>query len=89
MTARSYVAMSGTLAEHHTEHRPTAKLPAIASRLAALRLAWECWVAHRRLAQSIAHLDDRMLADIGLRPEDLPIAERIARRRAVGFGIWQ
>jgi hypothetical protein len=41
-----------------------------------------CLLARRRLARSIAHLDDRLLADIGLNSEDLGFSERFARRSA-------
>jgi uncharacterized protein YjiS (DUF1127 family) len=37
-------------------------------------------LACRRLGRSIAHLDDRLLADIGLSSQDLGSAERFARR---------
>ena len=89
MTSRPNVAPASAFYSYHARQRSAGKLPAaIASRLAALRLALERWAAHRRLAQSIAHLDDRLLADIGLGSEDLGFAERVARRRAAGFGTW-
>ena len=89
MTSGSNVAPAGALYKYHARQRSAAKLPAaIASRLAALRLALERWAAHRHLAQSIAHLDDRLLMDIGLGPENLGIAERVARSRASGFVTW-
>jgi uncharacterized protein YjiS (DUF1127 family) len=89
MTSRSHTALPGALFEYHTRQRAAAKLfAAIASQLAELRSAWERRAARRRLARSIAHLDDRLLTDIGLGPEDLGFAERGTRRRATGFGIW-
>jgi uncharacterized protein YjiS (DUF1127 family) len=89
MSGRSYVAMSSTALEYYARERATARLPAaIASRLAELRSVWDRRAARRRLARSIAHLDDRLLADIGLGPEDLAFGERVARRRATGLGIW-
>jgi uncharacterized protein YjiS (DUF1127 family) len=49
----------------------------------------DAWSARRRLRQSIAHLDERLLADIGLDPEDLGFAERFARRRAANLqNFW-
>jgi uncharacterized protein YjiS (DUF1127 family) len=63
---------------------------AIASRWTELQCAWMRWSARRRLRQSVAHLDERLLADIGLDPEDLGFAERFARRRAANlqnFGL--
>jgi uncharacterized protein YjiS (DUF1127 family) len=89
MTGQFYVAMSGTVVEYQRRRRATAQLPAaIASQFAALRVAWKRRAARRRLARSIAHLDDRLLMDIGLGSEDLGFAERVARRRATGVGIW-
>jgi hypothetical protein len=35
-----------------------------------------------RLARSIAHLEDRLLADIGLSSQHLGFAERLARGKA-------
>jgi uncharacterized protein YjiS (DUF1127 family) len=87
MTGRTYGA--STVLEYHARQRATVKMPAaIASRFAKLRLAWKRRAARRRLARSIAHLDDRLLTDIGLSPEDLGFGERVARRRATGVGIW-
>lgn len=86
MSGRSYVAMLGTALEYHPRQRAIAKLPAaIASRLAELRFAWDRRATRRRLARSIAHLDDRLLTDIGLSPENLGFAERVARRRAASL----
>ena len=88
MTGRTDTALPGALLDYHTRQRATATLPlAIASRLAEFRSAWERRAARRRLARSIAHLDDHLLSDIGLGPEDLGFAERLARR-ATGVGIW-
>jgi uncharacterized protein YjiS (DUF1127 family) len=52
------------------------------SRWVKIRRAWADWSARRRLGQSVAHLDDRLLADIGLTVDDLSVTERLARRRA-------
>ncbi len=35
--------------------------------------------ARRRIARSIAHLDDRMLADAGLTPKDRGLGDRLIR----------
>lgn len=54
----------------------------IAQRWAKMRRAWTRWSARHRLQRSVAHLDDRLLADIGLSVEDLSVTERLARRQA-------
>ena len=54
----------------------------------ALRLAAARFAARRRLARSITHLDDRLLADVGLNPQDHGFADRLIRRVAPGGGIW-
>ena len=88
MTARCD-ALPGALAEYHARQHTTARLPAaIAAQWAELRSVRERRAARHRLARSIAHLDDRLLTDIGLGPEDLRFAERVARRRASGFMTW-
>lgn len=85
MNVRSYSA----LGSYHAEQRATTTLPAtIASRLAQASSAWKRRADRRRLARSIAHLDDRLLADIGLGPQDLGSNERVARSRAGRIGIW-
>jgi uncharacterized protein YjiS (DUF1127 family) len=62
---------------------------AIVSRWTELRCTWRRWLARRRLRRSIAHLDERLLADIGLDPEDLGFAERFAHRRAANLqNFW-
>ena len=55
------------------------------SRWAKLRRVWADWSARRRLGRCVAHLDDRLLADIGLNAEDLSVTERLARRQAAGL----
>jgi uncharacterized protein YjiS (DUF1127 family) len=89
MNGRFYTAAPGALLQYRARQHSSVKLPtAIASRLAEARFAWKRWAARRRLARSIAHLDDRLLTDIGLDPQDLGFAERFARSRASGVGAW-
>ena len=82
MTVRSDLAMQGPLADCERQPATATLLAAIASRLSGLRSAWMRRVGRRRLARSIAHLDDRLLADIGLSAAHLGIFERAARSRA-------
>jgi uncharacterized protein YjiS (DUF1127 family) len=69
--------------ETPVERRARVHATVIASRWADVRSAWTRSLARHRLQRSIAHLDDRLLADIGLGPQDLGFAERFARRDAI------
>ena len=89
MSGRSYVAIPAAVLNYHAKPHAVRRLPAsIASRLAELRFAWRRRAARRRLARSIAHLDDRLLTDIGLGPERLGFAGRVARSAAANVGMW-
>jgi uncharacterized protein YjiS (DUF1127 family) len=61
---------------------------AIATGWAALRARLTGWLARERLGRSIAHLDDRLLADAGFTPHDLGLGERLIRRYGAGGSIW-
>ena len=83
-----HMALPGTLADRAREPA-TAKLSeGFALRFAELQSAWSRRVGRRRLARSIAHLDDRLLADIGLSAENLGYAERVVRSRATRDGRY-
>jgi len=70
-------------------HRARERTPAaMMTGLTALRLGVARWAARRRLARSIAHLDDRLLADVGLRPQQRGFSDHLIRRIAPGGGIW-
>jgi uncharacterized protein YjiS (DUF1127 family) len=86
MTTQSHMAIPGTSVDRGTMHA-TVSLPATRLRMTELQSAWMRFVARRRLRRSIAHLDDRLLADIGLSPQDLGFAERLARSRATRSAI--
>jgi uncharacterized protein YjiS (DUF1127 family) len=90
MSGRSYVAaIPAAVLDYRAKQRAVPRLPApIAWGLGELRLAWRRRVARRRLARSIAHLDDRLLTDIGLGPEHLGFADRLVRGGAAGTD-WQ
>ena len=83
-----HMALPGTLADR-ARKPATAKLSeGFGSRFAELQSAWSRRVGRRRLARSIAHLDDRLLADIGLSAENLGYAERVVRSRATRDGRY-
>jgi uncharacterized protein YjiS (DUF1127 family) len=83
MSIRSDMTTPGHFLDYRAKEPATAKLSAaIAARLIELQSAWARRAGRHRLARSIAHLDDRLLADIGLSARDLGFAERIARSRA-------
>jgi len=52
---------------------------AIRSNWTALRAAFARAASRRRLARSIAHLDDRLLADAGLAPEQRGLSDHLIR----------
>ena len=87
MTVTSGLAIPRTPVGCADEHTTTVSA-AIASRLRQLRSAWTHRLGRNRLARSIAHLDDRLLADIGLSAEHLGFAERAARSRAARDGRY-
>jgi uncharacterized protein YjiS (DUF1127 family) len=90
MSIRSGLAMPGSVLDYSPKEHATTKLSAaIASRFIELQSAWKRRAGRHRLARSIAHLDDRLLADIGLSAQDLGFAERVARSRAPATArIW-
>ncbi len=61
---------------------------AIRSNWAALRSMLARAASRRRLARSIAHLDDRLLADAGLMPEHRGLGDRLIRHFAAASAIW-
>ena len=88
MTTRLDMAMTDALVDCRGSESEALQLPrAIASQWAGLRSRWMRWQARRRLQRSIAHLDDRLLADIGLGPRDLGFAEHLMRRHAVRWEV--
>jgi uncharacterized protein YjiS (DUF1127 family) len=87
MTTQSHLPIPGTPMDCAAMHATVSPPAAIALRLIELQSAWMRLLARRRLSRSIAHLDDRLLADIGLSPEDLGFAKRLARSRAIRAGF--
>jgi uncharacterized protein YjiS (DUF1127 family) len=90
MTSRSVMTMPEAIVECRASESGRAKLPpAVDQAWTGLRSAWRRWLARRRLRRSIAHLDDRLLADIGLDPEHRGYVERSTRRRAASIqNFW-
>jgi uncharacterized protein YjiS (DUF1127 family) len=89
MTTRMETAMSVAIVDGRAVGRKGAiAMPAIASRWTELRSLLMRWLARQRLSRSIAHLDDRLLADVGLTPQDLGLGERLIRRYVAGGDIW-
>lgn len=74
MTARAMHATAGVFAPR--DHAVTG---AIRPLWIALRKMLARASARRRLARSIAHLDDRMLADAGLTPQDRGLGDSLIR----------
>lgn len=74
MTARAMHATAGVFSPR--EHAVTGAIRPLWS---ALRDMLARASARRRLARSIAHLDDRMLADAGLAPEYRGLGDSLIR----------
>jgi uncharacterized protein YjiS (DUF1127 family) len=83
-TAMSRTLVIGRAAEWKSATWP----PAIASSWNELRSLVARWSARQRFRRSIAHLDDRLLADAGLGPQDLGLGERLIRHFVAGGDIW-
>jgi uncharacterized protein YjiS (DUF1127 family) len=83
------VAMSDAVLNCRAVERHAAMAPLVRLGSAALKAAPVRWLSRQRLSASIAHLDDRLLADVGLGPSDLALGERLIRRFAAGGDIWR
>ena len=71
-----------------TGHDATTVVPPVRSGWAALKSVAARWLSRQRFSGSIAHLDDRLLADVGFDPSDLGLGERLIRRFVPGGDIW-
>jgi uncharacterized protein YjiS (DUF1127 family) len=90
MTSRLSMAMPEALVDWRARQGGATNITPVIARLwSELRRSWMRGSARRRLRRSIAHLDDRLLADIGLGAEDLGLTERLARRYAASLqNFW-
>jgi len=89
MTIWFGMAMTEALVDCRARQVDMAAVQPVISRLAKLRSRLMNWLARNRLRRSIAHLDDRLLADVGLSPDDLGFSERFSRRRAASLqSLW-
>jgi uncharacterized protein YjiS (DUF1127 family) len=61
---------------------------AISSAWTALRSFAIRFADRRRLGRDMAHLNDRLLADVGLRPEGLGLGESLIRGSASEVFLW-
>jgi hypothetical protein len=68
---------------------PAAVAPSVRAGWAVLKSVPARWLSRQRLSASIAHLDDRLLADAGLNRRDLGLGERLIRRFVAGGDIWR
>ena len=86
MTSRTMPAMADGFAARLAalEH---AAAEAIRSQGMTLRKGLARLSARRRLARSIAHLDDRLLADAGLAPEHRGVGDHLLRHFAAASQI--
>jgi uncharacterized protein YjiS (DUF1127 family) len=71
------------------DHAPATVVPSVRAGWTALKAVPARWLSRQRLGGNIAHLDDRLLADVGLGPGDLGLGERLIRRFAAGGDIWR
>ena len=81
--------MSEAVLDRRTVGRePATVAPSVRAGWAALKSLPARWLSRQRLTGSISHLDDRLLADIGLDPRDLGLGQRLIRRFAPGGDVW-
>jgi uncharacterized protein YjiS (DUF1127 family) len=71
-----------------TARKNAVATPWIASAWTALRCFAIRFANRYRLGRSIAHLNDRLLADVGLSPEGLGLGESLIRGSASEATLW-
>jgi uncharacterized protein YjiS (DUF1127 family) len=78
--------MSVAFADYGVREYATARAPSkIALSWERLRSRWTRWAARQSRRRAIAHLDGRLLADVGLCSADLGWSERLIRRYPCGY----
>ena len=82
------VAVSDAVLDGRAIEREAA-VPSVRLGWVALKAVPARWLSHQRLGGSIAHLDDRLLADAGFSRRDLGLGERLIRRFVAGGTIWR
>ena len=86
MTTGTVPAIRVTVAVGAAAHKPMT-IAAVAVWI-ALRERVAGWWARQSFKAGIAHLDDRLLADVGLEPRHRGLADRLVRHLAPGGDLW-
>ena len=81
--------MSDAVLDSSAVAREATMAPSVRSGWTSLKSLPAGWLSRQRLGGSIAHLDDRLLADAGFSPRDLGLGEFLIRRFAAGGDIWR
>ena len=81
--------MSDAVLDSGAMARETTMAASVRSGWTALKSVPARWLSRQRLSGSIAHLDDRLLADAGFSPRDLGLGEHLIRRFAAGGDVWR
>lgn len=84
MTTDAATAISGSLLHRRAIARKGA---AATPRWSAPWSLLRSWTTRHRLSRSIAHLNDRLLADAGLTPGDLGLGESLIRGIGISGGV--
>jgi len=71
------------------EHEAKTMAPWVRAGWATLKSLPARWLSRQRVGASIAHLDDRLLADAGFDRRDLGLGERLIRHFVAGGEIWR
>ena len=89
MFSRTLTVPYVVLTDHSAAERYASAVAAVTRAWRMLQSFAERLLARQRLSRSIAHLDDRMLADIGLTPRNRGLGENLIRKFAAGGQMWR